>query len=107
MPDIKRLNEVLPPEQRLIDTVSLAAIVDKPLIVHEAAPLAADKPSFWMATVEVEKDHTRYKITVSQQQIISTFKWLIDNKALPVLVMIVNLGKSYAVVDPVDYHKKD
>lgn len=100
---IKSLNEILPSDKRVIETVSLAKIAGNELTVNAAKPLAADKPSFWLADVVVTSTGKRYQITVSQVQIIEALKWLTENSALPVRAVVANLGKSYALVDPSEY----
>ncbi len=105
MSTIKSLNEVLPSEKRVIESISLSNIAGSEIIINGAKPLAADKPSFYVADVVVKDTGKRYQITVSQVQIIEALKWLVDNSALPVMAVIANLGKSYALVDPSEYKK--
>lgn len=100
---IKSLNEILPSDKRVIESISLSKIAGETLTINGAKPLATDKPSFWLADVVVTSTGKRYQITVSQVQIIEALKWLTDNAALPVMAVIANLGKSYALVDPSEY----
>lgn len=102
----KRLNEVLPPEKRVIEALKLVDVLGKTLVLHAAQPLSTTDTGWYKMDVSIENQPTHFHVTVNQEQITSILKYLNEQKAYPVLVRLVSYGKSYAMVDPEEYGSK-
>lgn len=102
MTDIKSLNAVLPPDQRRLTTVKMADMIDAKLLLLTAKILQEKTTPIVSMTVSTGEKETPHALTASQEQIVSTVRYLIDNNLFPVYVMFINDGKSYAIIDPAD-----
>ncbi len=102
MDTIKLLSEVIPPEKRILSKKTLADLVKLPLVVYGAVFVKTGETDYATATVSIKEEQTRFTVTANQTQIVDTLHYLDDNKLFPIRAMIAPLGKSYAIVDPVE-----
>lgn len=102
MEKIKKLYDVIPEEKRVIQTVKMAEVVGKPLVIHEVSFTRAGEVDYAMITLTVGDQSTRAKLTANQLQIVEALRFVADKKAFPVSAMVIAYGKSYAITNPPD-----
>ena len=103
MTDIKRLYEVLPPDKRMLETLKIADCLHKPMVLQSAEKLSAGDTQYRKLTISFPPSGALYTLTVNAEQIVSVIDFLRAASLFPVLVKLVPSGKSYAMVDPVEY----
>ena len=106
MSTVKRLYEILPADKRIVESLQMQDIKGKTLTLHGATLQTAGGVVYAKMTVSVDPSVNQFYVTANQEQITSIVKFVMDANAFPVSVKIVSMGKSYAMVDPLEYGAK-
>lgn len=101
----KRLNEILPVEKRLTVHTLTSEILDKEITITRIDKPVLDTAKFYTAYYVVKGESVPRITLFNQEQITGVFDYLLENDALPIRVMFILSGKSYAIVDPEEHPK--